>query len=145
LSEHIAGDIALAARRPPISETELEILKALWEIPEGTVREIQAALGPLGRRWAYTTIQTLLHRLLEKGYVRSDRSGTAHVFRAAMSRDQLLQQRLNALSTDLCEGEASPLVLALVEGVRFTPKEIEQFRKLLDQLDQDGSNPSSKK
>lgn len=134
------GDAAVAVRRPPISETELEVLRVLWDAPTGTVREIQAALRPHGRRWAYTTVQTLLQRLLEKGYVRSDRSGTAHVFRAAVSRDRLLQQRLSALSVDFCEGAASPLVLALVEGVRFTPAEIEQFRKLLDQLDEDADS-----
>ena len=133
------------ARRPAISETELEVLKALWEISSGTVREVQAALGPQGRRWAYTTVQTLLQRLLDKGYVRSDRSGTAHVFRAAVSREQLLQQRLSALSDQLCEGSASPLVLALVEGVRFTPEEIEQFRRLLDQLEGDSDSPQQKK
>lgn len=133
------------ARRPAISETELEVLKALWEISSGTVRGVQAALGPQGRRWAYTTVQTLLQRLLDKGYVRSDRSGTAHVFRAAVSRKQLLQQRLSALSDQLCEGSASPLVLALVEGVRFTPEEIEQFRKLLDQLEGDSDSPQQKK
>lgn len=133
------------APRRPISETELDVLKALWDMRSGTVREVQAALRPLGRRWAYTTVQTLLQRLLDKGYVRCDRSGTAHVYRAAVSRDRLLQQRLTALSDELCEGSASPLVLALVEGVRFTPAEIEQFRKLLDRLEEDPDSPQQMK
>src|SRR5947208_15243716 len=99
----------VAKRRPTISETELDVLKVLWERPEGTVREILAALHPQ-KRWAYTTVQTLLSRLESKGFVRSDRSGSAHVFRAAVSREQLLQQRLNDLSERLCEGTASPLL-----------------------------------
>lgn len=121
-------------RRPTISDTELDVLKVLWERPEGTVREILEALQPQ-KRWAYTTVQTLLARLEAKGFVESERGGTAHVFRAAVSREQLLQQRLNDLSERLCEGTASPLLMALVEGVRFSPDEIEQFRKLLDQLE----------
>jgi predicted transcriptional regulator len=125
----------VAERRPSISDTELDVLKVLWERPGGTVREIQTALRPLGRQWAYTTVQTLLHRLEEKKYVDCDRAGAAHTFRAALSREQLLQQRLTDLSDQLCEGAASPLVLALVEGARFTPAEIEQFRQLLDQLE----------
>ncbi len=95
--------------------------------------------------WAYTTVQTLLNRLQTKGYVRSDRSGSAHVYRPAVSRDQLLQLRLNDLSRKLCEGTASPLVMALVEGVRFTPEEIDQLRKLLDQLEEPKDGPDSKK
>jgi len=138
------GDQVVATRRQSsVSDTELDVLKILWERPEGTVREIQEALRPQGRRWAYTTVQTLLHRLEAKGFVASDRSGSAHVFRAAVSREQLLQQRLTDLSDQLCSGAASPLVLALVEGVRFTPKEIEQFRRLLDQLE--AGDSSSKK
>jgi len=132
----------VADRRRSISETELEVLKVLWERPGGTVREILTALRPLGKQWAYTTVQTLLHRLEAKKYVVCDRAGAAHIFRPAISREQLLQQRLNDLSDQLCEGAASPLVLALVEGVRFSPAEIEQFRKLLDQLeDSSGDDP----
>ncbi len=133
----------MAERRPSISDTELDVLKVLWEQPGSTVRELQAALRPMGRKWAYTTVQTLLHRLEEKHYVVCQRSGSAHTFRAALSREQLLQQRLTDLSDRLCEGAASPLVLALVEGARFTPKEIEQFRQLLDQLEE--TSPRNKR
>jgi predicted transcriptional regulator len=52
-----------------------------------------------------------------------------------VTRDRLLRQRLKQLANELCEGTASPLVLALVEGHRFSPKEIEEFRRLLDQLE----------
>jgi predicted transcriptional regulator len=138
----ISGDRIVTTRRPSsISETELQVLKTLWDRSAGTVREILADLRPLGHRWAYTTVQTLLHRLEAKGFVASDRSGSAHVFRAAVTREQLLQQRLSDLSDQLCAGAASPLVLALVEGARFTPEEIEQFRKLLDQLEAGDSPP----
>jgi len=132
-------------RQASISETELDVLKVLWDRSTGTVREIQDALRPLGRRWAYTTVQTLLHRLEAKGFVVSDRGSAAHVFRAAVSRELLLQQRLSDLSDRLCAGTVSPLVLALVEGARFTPEEIEQFRKLLDQLEESAGDPPSKK
>jgi predicted transcriptional regulator len=134
----------VATRRPAISDTELEVLKVLWERPEGTVREILEALQPQ-RRWAYTTVQTLLSRLETKGYVASERGGPAHVYRAVVSRDQLLQQGLNDLSDRLCEGTASPLLMALVEGVRFSAEEIEQLRRLLDQLDEPGDGGRRKK
>jgi BlaI family penicillinase repressor len=125
----------VADRRPTVSDTELDVLKTLWERPAGTVREILMDLREQGKQWAYTTVQTLLHRLEEKAFVECDRTDATHVFRAKVSRDQLLQRRLSDLSTQLCEGTASPLVLALVEGVRFTPEEIEQLRKLLDQME----------
>jgi predicted transcriptional regulator len=124
----------LARHRPPISDTELDVLKVLWEHGPATVRDLNTRLYAQGRRWAHTTVLTLLQRLQTKGYVRSDKSGVAHVFRATVSRERLLRQRLKELSNDLCQGAATPLVLALVEGQNFTAEEIEQFRRLLDQL-----------
>ena len=121
--------------RPPISEAELDILKALWEHGPGTVRDVNARLRRQGRRWAYTTGLTHLQRLEAKGYVTSDKSGVAHVFRPAVTRDKLLRQRLKDLADQLCEGTATPLVLALVGGQRFTPEEISHFRQLLDDLE----------
>jgi predicted transcriptional regulator len=128
--------------RGSITETELDVLKALWENGPGTVRVINERLRHQGRRWAYTTVLTLLQRLEAKGYVISDKTGMAHVFRPAVTRDKLLRQRLKDLANQLCEGTATPLVLALVEGQRFTAEEISQFRQLLDQLECKKKSPS---
>jgi BlaI family transcriptional regulator, penicillinase repressor len=127
-----------------ISETELAVLKVLWDRGAGTVREVQAVLQEQGRTWAYTTVQTLLNRLQGKRYALCEKGGTAHIFRPAVSRDQLLQNRLHALADEFCEGTASPLVLALVEGGRFTPDEIERFRRMLDQLEADKPRKKSR-
>lgn len=121
--------------RPPISEAELAVLKALWKRSSGTVREIDALLRRQGREWAYNTVLTLLQRLQAKGYVRSDKRAPAHIFHPAVSREQLLRLRLRELADKVCEGAATPLVRALVEGHRFSPKEIAELRRLIERLD----------
>ena len=118
--------------RPAMSNAEREVLKTLWEHGPGTVREINECLEHAGQQWAYSTVITLLGRLERKGYVTSDKSGLAHVFRAAVSRDEVVQERLTDLAEELCHGDPAPLVLALVQGHRFTPQEIAEFRKLID-------------
>lgn len=117
-----------------ISDAELKVLKALWEHGPATVREISAQLRPDKRKWAYNTVLTLLSRLREKGYVASEKRGVAHVFAPAVSRDELLRRQLTEISDRVCNGMASPLVHALVEGQQFSAAEIAQFRKLLDEL-----------
>ena len=124
----------MAARQPPISETEMDVLKVLWEHGPATVRQVNAVLRKRGRRYAYTTVLTLLQRLEAKGHVTSDKAGVAHVFAAAVSREGLLRRRLGELADELCDGTATPLVQALVEGHRFTPEEIDRLRRLLDDL-----------
>jgi predicted transcriptional regulator len=132
-------------RLTPLSETELEVLRALWDRGAGTVREINELLAERGRRWAYTTVLTLLARLECKGYVASDKSGVAHVFRPLVTREKLLSQRLDTLAAELCEGTATPLVHALVQGRRFTADEIARFRQLLDEIEEQAANSPPKR
>jgi predicted transcriptional regulator len=119
------------ADRPGLSEAEMEVLKALWAHGPGTVRRINETLA--GRRWAYTTVLTLLQRLVAKGYAESETSGVAHVFRAAVTRGEMLESRLKETADELCDGSAAPLLLALVQGNKFTPEELARFRRLLDE------------
>ena len=77
---------------------------------------------------------TLLQRLEAKGYVACDKSRFAHVFQACVTRDQVVQQQVASLADAFYDGAASPLVLALVKGHRFSAEEIEQFRLLVDQM-----------
>src|SRR5262245_1323947 len=122
------------ARRLPVSDAELEVLKELWASGPSTVRDVVAALRKRRRRLAYNTVLTLLSRLREKGYVATDRRDTAHLFRAVVTRDELLGSSLAALADRVCDGTASPLGHALGRGRRLTAADIEQLRKLLDEL-----------
>jgi BlaI family transcriptional regulator, penicillinase repressor len=129
----------VAPPAPQASDAEMDVLKVLWQHGPGTVREVEARLRRKRRRWAYNTILTLLTRLREKGYVASDKSdAAAHVFRATVSREQLLRNGLIDLADRVCDGTASPLVHALVEAGNLSPDDIALLRKRLDELEQKG-------
>ena len=121
-------------KRVPVSDAELEVLKVLWTRGGMTVRDVAAALRKQRRRLAYNTVLTLLSRLREKGYVDADRRETAHLFRAVVTRDGLLGSSLAALADRVCDGTASPLLLALVKDQRLSQEEIAELRQLLDSL-----------
>jgi predicted transcriptional regulator len=120
------------ANQPGLSDAEREVLRVLWERGPGTVREIREALGGRGRTWAYTTVATLLQRLQSKQYVASDASLVPHVYRALVSREELLDRRLKDAAEELCDGQVAPLLLALVQGNRFSAEELARFRHLLE-------------
>jgi BlaI family penicillinase repressor len=119
-----------------LSDAEIEVLKVLWDLGPQPVRAINRELGARGRRWAYTTVSTLLLRLSTKKCVTSDASVMPHVYRATVSREEMLDRRLRDTADDLCDGEAAPLVLALVQRHRFTPEELAGFQRLLDEARQ---------
>ena len=126
----------MARKRDELSLAEQEVLKTLWELGSGTVREVCAALNRDGRRRVYTTVMTFLARLETKGYVASDKKDVAHVFRPIVSREALLSQRLTRLVDEVCEGTATPVVQALVRGRHLSSDDIAQLRRLLDDLEQ---------
>ena len=132
------------AQQPGLSEAEIEVLKVLWDLGPGTVRAVNGELARRGRRWAYTTVSTLLVRLASKGCVLSDSSVMPHVYRASVSRDEMLSRRLEAAADEFCDGDAVPLVLALVGKHRFKPGDLARFQDLLDaarQAEADGEQP----
>ena len=125
-----------------VSESEFDVLRVLWEHGPLTVRQVGEVLRARGRNWAYTTVSTLLQRLVAKRAARCQTGGSAHVFEAAVSREELLRDSVQAIADQLCEGTAAPLVLALVKGHKFTAEEIARFRSLLDEIEPD-EGPSS--
>lgn len=119
--------------RPPVSDAEREVLVALWEQGPKTVREMHALLTGQGLEWTRSTVITLLQRLERKGYVASDRQQPAFVFRAAVSREEVMHQRMAELADELAAGDALPLVLAFAERHKFTPSEIARFQQIIDE------------
>ena len=125
----------MASPPPPPAGAELEVLKVLWEHERATVREVLDSLVAQGRAWAYTTVQTLLHRLETKGYVRGVKGKPAHVYEATLSRDEVLKGRLHDLAQQMCDGTTTPLLHALLDGGSFSRDDVEALRKLIDKLD----------
>jgi len=131
-----------------LGTAELEVLKTLWDEGPATVREVMNHLhrrrGRRGRKLAYTTVLTFLTRLEQKGYVRSDKSELAYVYRANVTREKVSRTRLHSLLEELYDGAAGPLVLQLVKEKKLTRDEAQELQKLIDKLDRP-SAPSRKK
>ncbi|HEV8068839.1 MAG TPA: BlaI/MecI/CopY family transcriptional regulator [Planctomycetaceae bacterium] len=116
-----------------LSDAEREALNALWDRGPGTVRQLLEFIEARGRQWAYSTVATLLRRLESKGYATSESVTGSLVYRAAVSREDLLDRRLKEAAAELCDGAAAPLVLALVQGNRFTTEELDRIRRIIDE------------
>ena len=114
---------------------ELEVLKILWEEAPCTVREVMNHLHARGRKVAYTTVLTFLSRLEQKGYVKSDRSGVAYVYKPTVTRARVTRSRLRALLEQLYDGTPGNLVLQLVEQGELSDDEITALQRRIEELD----------
>lgn len=117
-----------------ISESELVVLKVLWEHGPLKVGEVLQALEAQGYAWVYNTVQTLLNRLKSKKFAATKKSGRALAYHPLVDRDAFVQMKVEAVASQVFDGTTSQVVMALVEQQQFTQTEIDQFRALLDRL-----------
>jgi len=123
------------SQRPGMSDAEREVLKVLWDHGPLAVRDVLDRLTEQGQEWSRSTVITLLQRLEKKGYVGSDKSRFAYVFRALVSREEVMHARMTDIAGELCDGNALPLVLAFAERHRFSNEELARFRQMIDALE----------
>lgn len=128
----------MAEKSPELSDAELEVINVLWDDGPLTVRQVHDRLHRAGRKIAYTTVLTFLTRLEQKEVVVSDKSGLAYVYKPALSRERVRKSRLKNLVEQLYDGAAGELVLQLIKTQRFSSREIEQLRELVERLDRKG-------
>lgn len=126
------------ARTPQdVTDAELAVLQVLWDQGPTTIRHLTDYLYPGGGTAQYGTVQKLLERLADKHFVARRRSGPAHVFTAAIARDELIGRRLQDMAEKLCGGSLTPLLTHLVRAQRLSEREREELRHLIDELDKD--------
>ena len=124
----------MAKRAPTIPDSELDVIKVLWDRGQGTVREVMDVLRASGRQWSYATVATLLDRLEGKGMVTSDRSELAFVYRPVVSAQDVRQKRLSNLVEKLYQGEPGLLVLHLLKAHPLDPEQAKEVRALLEEM-----------
>jgi predicted transcriptional regulator len=86
-------------RTRPLPELELEVMKILWSLEDGTVGDVQDRLRPT-RPLAYTTVMTVLDRLTRKRAVTRRKRGRGYVYRPALSREVARELALERLLND---------------------------------------------
>ena len=126
-----------------LTKFELEVMSALWELGVASVREIQERL-PEKKRPAYTTVQTIIYRLEEKGAVRRlKKIGNAHIFESAITRKAVHRRLIDDL-LNLFGGSARPLMAHLVESGKLTLDDVRELESDLANTLEEGEAHDSK-
>jgi len=113
-----------------MSPTETEILRLVWELNEATVQQIRDQL-PSDRSLAYNTVQTLLCRLEQKGYLKHHLKGRAHVYTPSIKRKEVIRTTVGDFLGRLFGGDPKPLVQFLAEDGKIDEDDIKKLRELI--------------
>ncbi|MGI8512944.1 MAG: BlaI/MecI/CopY family transcriptional regulator [Solirubrobacteraceae bacterium] len=101
----------MADLSPLQGELQSQIMAALWRIEHGSVDQVRAALPPR-YRGAYTTVQTVLNRLAERGMLGRERRGKMIIYSPAVTEAQYLSR---AIERTLGTASANARQIALAQ------------------------------
>ena len=121
---------------PQPTEVELQILRILWELGPSTAREIHNRLEA-DKGTSYSTSVKMLSVMLDKRLVKRDERAQPHVYRAVLTREHAGRRMITELIDKIYNGSAATLVLQALAARRASATELDEVRKLLDQIDQE--------
>ena len=116
-----------------LAPAELALMELLWDGDEQTARGLREALYPGSTKAQHGTVQRLLQRLEQKGFVVRDSSLAVHLFRPSVSREEYGGMQLELLAEKLTGGSLAPLLTHLVDEKKIDRSEIERLRRVLDE------------
>ncbi len=122
-----------------LTEVELEFMTQLWELGEGSVRDVLAKLAP-ERNLAYTSGATILRILEQKKFVESTKIGKTFIYRALLSKDTYQTRSLKNLSEKLFDNTPASLVARLVDDYDLSKDALGEIRALLDRRLEDDND-----
>lgn len=114
-----------------LSDAEWKVMRAVWQSPGCTVRDVLAALEG-GPEWSYSTVKTLLARLEEKGAVAVDRAEASSRYRPLVAERDAKKSALRGFLERTFDGTLGALVHHLVAEEKLSPAELAELKALLD-------------
>ena len=115
-----------------LTESEWQIMNALWQHHPATARELAERL-PESVQWAHTTIKTLLSRLVTKGAVHETKRGHISLYAPLVTQDEARRSSLRVLLKQAFGGTLEPFLSFLAIDKSLTPQQRRQLERLLEE------------
>lgn len=117
---------------PELGPLEFKLVRILWDQSPATARGVMEAYNETERRQVkYTTVLTLLTRLVEKGVLLVDRERQPFQFVPKISEEQILKQRTREFVDLFFDGRPVELALRLVESSDLSEESIQRLEAML--------------
>jgi predicted transcriptional regulator len=116
-----------------MSKSEWILMESLWNRRRGTATDLQQDLQEQ-QGWAYSTVKTMLDRLVEKGYVKARRVGNVYEYQPKVRRKAAVFRVVDDVIDRMLEGSVAPFVSELVERRNLSNSEISELRDMLDRF-----------
>jgi BlaI family penicillinase repressor len=115
---------------PELTEAEWAIIKAVWDLQPCPAPTVQEHLAK-SRSWSYSTVRTLMDRMVAKGLLISEKLRNLTLYRAAVTREQAQLGELRYALKNAFDGALTPLVQCLLDSERISSEQLDQLEALI--------------
>ena len=120
---------------PPLSAAQLEVMNAVWEKDDASVSDVWHKLRER-RPVARATVQTMLNRLTEKGWLNYRAVGQAYLYSAAVPREATQEHLVSNLVNTAFDGSVEGLMWALLSDRGLSKDEAGRIRSMIEEAEQ---------
>ena len=113
-----------------LSQSEWQIMNALWQRYPASARELLERL-PKNINWAYTTLKTMLTRLVAKNIVSERKRANTSIYEPLITRSKARRNALQSLMDQAFDGAMGPLMHFLIEDQKLSKKQRQQLLQML--------------
>jgi len=113
-----------------LTQAEWQIMNALWEKHPATAREIMSRL-PQGVKWAYTTLKTMLSRLVEKEAVSEHKQANTSIYEPLVSQRKARLSAFRLLLDQSFDGAMGPLMHFMLQEQKLNDKQKKELIEIL--------------
>ena len=134
----------MAETDSPLTQAQREIMEVFWDKSEATVADVRKVLSAK-RDVARSTVQTMIARLEERGWLTHREVGQTFVYSAARPRKTALGARVSQIVDKMFAGSTADLVTALFEYRGLSPDEADRIRTMIDHAETKKKHPKGKR
>jgi BlaI family penicillinase repressor len=113
-----------------LTPAEWTVIKAVWESEPCTAPAIQERLERK-TRWSYSTVRTMMDRMVAKGLLRAEKSGKVTLFASAVTRDAAQRSELLQALKNAFNGAWTPMVQCLLSSGEVSEAELAEIEALV--------------
>ena len=117
-----------------LSKAEWQIMNTLWQENPATARELMERL-PSRVNWAYTTVKTMLSRLVDKKALTEYKRGNTSFYKPLISQRKARSNAFKSLLDQAFNGATGPLMHFLIEEQNLTEKQRQEIMTALQKKD----------
>ena len=121
-----------AEEKSLLTKTELELMNLLWDLGEGSVRDVMAGL-PQDRDLAYTSVSTILRILEKKEFLKSRKESKTHIYTPLVQKESYEVKETGSLLNNLFSGSGLSLVKCLIDNDQLSEDEMESLKKMIEE------------